>query len=377
MPRNPGTGVYTLPSGTAGTPNTPIESAKYNTFTGDIAQDLNTARPVSSGGTGATNATDARTNLGLAIGTNVQAYDAGLASIAALTTAADKLPYTTASDTYAVTTFTAFARTLLDDGDATTALTTLGVSSYAKTLLDDTTAGAALTTLGVSSFVQTTLDDANAATFRTTIGANDASNLSSGTIADARLPTSMAGKTFSTDVTVGSGAGVVVTTDGHIEIIRVAGPFIDFKNNSGDDFDVRIIQDGSNSLDVQTTGATGLLKVDGDRVLVNDGSTNDISITGSAAQLGGVAAASYLQTANLGTSFAALTHNVIGSIAMLKRIGSGSFIQGDTSIGSQLEYCNADGSASGSNPSGTWTCLGRCTGATGGAASVAVWKRIA
>ena len=40
--------------------------------------------------------------LGLAIGTDVQAYDAGLASIAGLTTAADKMIYTTAADTYAV-----------------------------------------------------------------------------------------------------------------------------------------------------------------------------------------------------------------------------------------------------------------------------------
>ena len=35
---------------------------------------------------------------------------------------------------------TPFAQTLLDDADATTALSTLGVSAYAKTLLDDATA---------------------------------------------------------------------------------------------------------------------------------------------------------------------------------------------------------------------------------------------
>ncbi|WP_454850501.1 hypothetical protein [Rhizobium binxianense] len=128
MPRNPGTGVYTLPAGTGGEPNTPISSAMFNTFVNDIAQDLNTARPISSGGTNATNATQARANLGLAIGTNVQAYDAGLASIAGLTTAANQMLYTTAADAYATTALTPFARTILDDADAATVRATLGLT---------------------------------------------------------------------------------------------------------------------------------------------------------------------------------------------------------------------------------------------------------
>ena len=73
----------------------------------------------------------ARTSLGVSIGTDVQAYDAGLASIAGLTTAADKVIYTTASDTYAVTDFTSFGRSLVDDADATAARTTLGLGTAA------------------------------------------------------------------------------------------------------------------------------------------------------------------------------------------------------------------------------------------------------
>jgi hypothetical protein len=66
-------------------------------------------------------------SLGLVIGTNVQAYDAGLLSIAAAVTAADRFLYTTALDVYAVGTITTFGRSLVDDADAATARTTLGL----------------------------------------------------------------------------------------------------------------------------------------------------------------------------------------------------------------------------------------------------------
>jgi hypothetical protein len=88
---------------------------------------LTTDLAIADGGTGASTAANARTNLGVAIGSDVQAYDAGLTSIAALTTAADKMVYTTASDVYATTDLTAFARTLLDDATQGAMQTTLGV----------------------------------------------------------------------------------------------------------------------------------------------------------------------------------------------------------------------------------------------------------
>ena len=60
-----------------------------------------------------------------------QPRDAGLTSISGLTTAADKMIYTTASDTYAVTDLTSAGRALLDDADAAAQRTTLNLGTAA------------------------------------------------------------------------------------------------------------------------------------------------------------------------------------------------------------------------------------------------------
>jgi hypothetical protein len=97
------------------------------TGTASIATSLAATLAVTAGGTGATSASAARTNLGLAIGTDVQAYDAELAALAGVTSAADRIPYFTGSGTASLATFTAAGRTIVGSTDIANARSNLGL----------------------------------------------------------------------------------------------------------------------------------------------------------------------------------------------------------------------------------------------------------
>lgn len=83
--------------------------------------------PVVSGGTGATTAQNARTNLGVSIGSDVQAYSPNLQALTTYTPVADRLPYYTGASTSALTAFTSFGRTLVGSIDVFAARTNLGL----------------------------------------------------------------------------------------------------------------------------------------------------------------------------------------------------------------------------------------------------------
>ena len=126
---------------------------------------------VTDGGTGASTAAGARTNLGLVIGTDVQTEDAGLTSIAGLTTSADKMIYTSASDVYATTTLTAAGRALVDDASASDQRTTLGLVIGTDVQTEDAglTSIAGLTT-GADKMIYTSASDVYATTTLTAAG---------------------------------------------------------------------------------------------------------------------------------------------------------------------------------------------------------------
>ena len=142
-------GIDTNDAVTFGTVTANITAASATISGGTITGITDLA--VADGGTGSSTAAGARTNLGLAIGTNVQAYDAGLQSIAGLTTAANQSIYLTAADTYASYSLTAAGRALLDDADAAAQRTTLGLGSIAVL---DTVTSSTITSLLANGAVQ-------------------------------------------------------------------------------------------------------------------------------------------------------------------------------------------------------------------------------
>jgi len=132
--------------------------------------------PVVAGGTGATTAQNARTNLGVAIGSDVQAYSSNLQALSGSTPAADRLPYYTGASTADITPFTSFGRTLVGSADVFTARTNLGLvlGTDVQPFDSDLSAIAALSANGIVA--RTATGSAAARTITGTTGEIEVSN---------------------------------------------------------------------------------------------------------------------------------------------------------------------------------------------------------
>ena len=119
----------------------------FNSSVSANSLSLTTALPVSSGGTGASTASSARTNLGLVIGTDVQAYDADLTAIAGLAGTSGFLKKTN-TDTWSLDTSTYLTgnQTVTLSGDATGS----GATSISVTLANTAVTAGSYTSANIT-----------------------------------------------------------------------------------------------------------------------------------------------------------------------------------------------------------------------------------
>lgn len=136
-------------SGTIGTLSTATQGTDYYAPSGvDVA--------ITDGGTGASTASNARTNLGVAIGSDVQAYDATLAALSSYNT--NGLLTQTASDTFTGRTLTGPAFGIsVSNGNGVSGNPTIALANDLAALENLTGTGAAVRT-GTDTWTTTALD---------------------------------------------------------------------------------------------------------------------------------------------------------------------------------------------------------------------------
>jgi len=178
-----------------------------------------------------------------------QPRDAGLTSIAGLTTSADKMIYTTASDTYAVTDLTAAGRAILDDADATAQRSTLGLGSAATSDTGDFLASTAGLN-NLSDVTITSVSNGQVISYNSTSGEWENSTPSSGGATDLD---------GLSDVTITSASsGQILRNNGSGQFVNVALSIVDDPTPQlGGDLDVNaneIVSASNNNVVIRPNG---------------------------------------------------------------------------------------------------------------------------
>lgn len=312
-----------------------------------------------------------RTTLGLAIGTDVQGYDAQLAAIAGLAPSADTFPYFTGATTATLATVTSFARSLLDDGDAGTARATLGLgtaatsassafqaadaelsalaglTSAADALPYFTGAGTAATTT-LTSTARSLLDDASTSAMRATLGLVIGTDVQA---YDAELA-AIAGLTSAADKVpyfTGIGAAAVAdfTASGRA-LVAVNGVADRYPYFSGT---------GVVTLGTITSFARSILD-DADaatvRATIGAGTSSTTGTVTSVATSGGIAGGTITGsgTITLDTN----NNGGVGQLLLMQNVSGGAIGGGDTIAGASLKFLdiNTTGFVPTVTSSGTW-----------------------
>ena len=316
---------------------------------------LTTDLAVDHGGTGASTASAARTNLGVAIGSDVQAYDAGLASIAGLTTAADKMVYTTGSDTYAVTSLTEIGRNILDDADAAAVRSTIGAQAAGSYAASGSNSDITELT-GLSTDLSVSQGGTGASTFTASgilLGAGTGAVTASAAM--TTNGTLLIGGVGGPEVaTLTAGSNVTITNgDGTITIASSGGggggasAFTDLS-------DVGDTTATSGNIMVADGDSWESKEVDGDIALAADGTmtiqANSVALgtdtTGNYVATVADAGNSHITVANSGAESAAVTLNIADNavgLAQMAGLARGKIIVGDSSNDPSALAAGSDG----------------------------------
>ena len=292
-----GSGIMSWPSGTAAVSGATIGSSAYNTFLADLLNDLNAARPITAGGTGATDAATALSNLG------GQPIDATTTALAALSfTSVNNMAYATGVDTFSLLATTAAGRTILtyvdpnvdaiafwDDSAGAFAGLTLGTGlSITTTTLNLSANLQTYSGITPSANVQTLLGSADYAAFRSNLSLGTAALKNTGTSGN-NVPLLDGANTWSAEQTFG-GLVTVPGTQG-TDVPGMTGIVGARIAVSGATAGFTVRRDGFAEIGLSSGGSGALIGTwtNHDLTFYTNGTSKMVLSTAGALTLGGVA----------------------------------------------------------------------------------------